>query len=398
MRILRSHAAEFLPDYMVPAAFTPLDKLPVNTSGKIDAVALTRPRLRRPQLRTRPARPREELPCALFAEALGVAGATIDDDFFALGGDSITAIRVLAGRRAAGLRLTSRDVFRHRTVAELVGVVADLSTETAQEAGDPRGADTTGLDVEELLPLSPSRRGSTSTRSPTTTTPTWSSRSWSSTGTSTPTRLRPRGGEAGARHAPLRACFRPGADGRPVQVILREVGLPWREEPLTTSAPRSEPGRSTWPTLPLLRCALIEGRKLVLTVHHIVADGWSLPVLHRELWRSTRATSWGRSLPYRGIPAQPRRTRPRERPDRLGRCARRDRRADPPDRRAARPGGPGLCAGRPRRGRPRTLTARARHRGDAEHGRPGGGGPARASERSPTPPPILHSRPAGPAI
>ncbi|WP_066361246.1 non-ribosomal peptide synthetase [Herbidospora mongoliensis] len=298
MRILRSHAAEFLPDYMVPAAFTPLDKLPVNTSGKIDAAALPAPDYAALSSGRAPRDPREELLCALFAEALGVAGVTIDDDFFALGGDSITAIRVLAGARAAGLRLTSRDVFRHRTVAELVGVVADLSTDTAKKLEIPEGADTTGLDVEELLPLSPLQEG-------------FYFHSLADDhdayvvqqvveldGDVDPERLRLAAERLVARHAPLRAIFRPGADGRPVQVILREVGLPWREAAHdVTAEERARPFDLA--DGPLLRCALIDGRKLVLTFHHIVADGWSLPVLHRELLALYAGDALPAVTPYR---------------------------------------------------------------------------------------------------
>ncbi|GAB1824331.1 non-ribosomal peptide synthetase [Herbidospora sp. RD11066] len=298
MRILRAHAAEFLPDYMVPAAFTPLDRLPVNTSGKIDAAALPAPDYAALSSGRAPRDPREELLCGLFAEALGVAGVTIDDDFFALGGDSITAIRVLAGARAAGLRLTSRDVFRHRTVAELVGVVADVHAETVTALEIPEGADTSGLDVEELLPLSPLQEG-------------FYFHSLADDhdayvvqqvveldGEIDPERLRRAAEKLVARHAPLRALFRPGADGRPVQVILREVGLPWREaDHDVTAEERTRPFDLA--NAPLLRCALVGGRKLVLTFHHIVADGWSLPVLHRELLALYAGDTLGEVTPYR---------------------------------------------------------------------------------------------------
>ncbi len=282
MRILRAHAAEWLPDYMVPAAFTPLDRLPVTASGKIDAAALPAPDYAALSSGRAPRDPREELLCGLFAEALGVSGVTIDDDFFALGGDSITAIRVLAGARAAGLRLTSRDVFRHRTVAALAGVVADVQAEKTTTLEVPEGADVTGLDVEELLPLSPLQEG-------------FYFHSLADDhdayvvqqvveldGDVDPERLRRAAERLLARHAPLRACFRPGADGRPVQVIRREAVLPWREATHdVTAEERARPFDLA--DAPLLRCALIGGRRLVLTFHHIVADGWSLPVLHREL-------------------------------------------------------------------------------------------------------------------
>ncbi|TKK77221.1 amino acid adenylation domain-containing protein, partial [Herbidospora galbida] len=306
MRILRAHAAEWLPDYMVPAAFTPLDRLPVTASGKIDAAALPAPDYAALSSGRAPRDPREELLCALFAEALGVSGVTIDDDFFALGGDSITAIRVLAGARAAGLRLTSRDVFRHRTVAALAGVVADVHAEAARTLDVPGGADVAGLDVEELLPLSPLQEG-------------FYFHSLADDhdayvvqqvveldGDVDPERLRRAAERLVARHAPLRACFRPGADGRPVQVIRREAVLPWREAAhdvtvdVTVDVAAEERARPfDLADAPLLRCALIGGRRLVLTFHHIVADGWSLPVLHRELLALYAGEELPEVTPYR---------------------------------------------------------------------------------------------------
>ncbi len=298
MRVLRAHAAEFLPDYMVPAAFTPLDRLPVTASGKIDAAALPAPDYAALSSGRAPRDPREELLCASFAEALGVPGVTIDDDFFALGGDSITAIRVLAGARAAGLRLTSRDVFRHRTVAALAGVVGDVRAATVTALEIPEGADVSGLDVEELLPLSPLQEG-------------FYFHSLADDhdayvvqqvveldGDVDPERLRRAAERLLARHAPLRACFRPGADGRPVQVIRREAVLPWREAAHdVTAEERARPFDLAG--APLLRCALIGGRRLVLTFHHIVADGWSLPVLHRELLALYAGEELPEVTPYR---------------------------------------------------------------------------------------------------
>ncbi|GLX93432.1 hypothetical protein Hesp01_13820 [Herbidospora sp. NBRC 101105] len=298
MRVLRAHAAEWLPDYMVPAAFTPLDRLPVTASGKIDAAALPAPDYAALSSGRAPRDPREELLCGLFAEALGVSGVTIDDDFFALGGDSITAIRVLAGARAAGLRLTSRDVFRHRTVAGLAGVVADVRAQAAGVLDVPGGVDVAGLDVEELLPLSPLQEG-------------FYFHSLADDhdayvvqqvveldGGVDPERLRRAAELLVARHAPLRACFRPGAGGRPVQVIRRAVALPWREaDHDVTAEERARPFDLAG--APLLRCALIGGRRLVLTFHHIVADGWSLPVLHRELLALYAGEALPEVTPYR---------------------------------------------------------------------------------------------------
>ena len=79
--------------------------------------------------------PREELLCALFAEVLGLERVGIDDNFFALGGDSIVSIQLVSRARKAGLAITPRAVFEHQTVAGLAGA-ADGSEETCGAVAD----------------------------------------------------------------------------------------------------------------------------------------------------------------------------------------------------------------------------------------------------------------------
>ncbi|MGW2348910.1 non-ribosomal peptide synthase/polyketide synthase [Actinacidiphila glaucinigra] len=313
MRTLRAHAAEFLPEYMVPAALVPLDRLPVTPSGKLDGAALPVPDYAALSSGRAPRDAREELLCALYARALGVRTVTIDDDFFALGGDSIVAIQLLVLARRAGLRLTPRDVFRHRTVAALA--------EVAQEGG-PDDATATDVDaplvsltdaelaavrddltatVDEVLPLGPLQEGfffhalvdgadhdSYVVQ-----------QAVELSGPVDGAALRRAMERLLERHAPLRACFRQLPDGRPVQLVTGGAALPWREVDLSAQGDgvrrgladavaadeRSRPFDLARP--PLLRCALVrlgaDRSRLLLTFHHIVADGWSLPVLHREL-------------------------------------------------------------------------------------------------------------------
>jgi len=139
VKALRVHAQRWLPDYMVPAAFVVLSRLPVLTSGKLDRAALPAPDLA-VQAGGRPARDELEATlCGLFAEVLGVPGVGIDDDFFALGGDSIVSIQLVLRARAAGLVCTPRQVFRQRTVAALATVVTELDHEVAAEPDDGVG-------------------------------------------------------------------------------------------------------------------------------------------------------------------------------------------------------------------------------------------------------------------
>src|SRR5919109_788704 len=82
-----------------------------------------------------PRTPQEEVLCSLFAEVLGVSGVGIEDNFFALGGDSIVSIQLVSRARKAGLMITPRAVFEHQTVAGLAGV-ATLIEATAAPLAD----------------------------------------------------------------------------------------------------------------------------------------------------------------------------------------------------------------------------------------------------------------------
>ncbi|GHE74468.1 amino acid adenylation domain-containing protein [Streptomyces vinaceus] len=120
---IRSHVAATLPDYMVPSAFVPLEALPLTLTGKLNRAALPAPDYAGGGGRG-PRNEREQLLCTLFAELLGVPVVTIDDNFFAMGGDSIVSIQLVSRARQAGLVLTPRDVFQYQTVAGLALVAA----------------------------------------------------------------------------------------------------------------------------------------------------------------------------------------------------------------------------------------------------------------------------------
>ncbi|MFI1206414.1 amino acid adenylation domain-containing protein [Streptomyces sp. NPDC020802] len=319
MKALRSYAADHLPEYMVPSAVVPLDRLPVTPSGKLDGAALPVPDYGALSSGRPPRDAREEVLCAAYAEVLGLRSATIDDDFFALGGDSITAIRLLIHARRAGLRLSSRDVFRHRTVAALAAAAGVRTDEDTGARGpgeetplvrltDTELASLQGefpVTVRELLPLSPLQEGfyfhslvDGADRDAYVV-----QQALELSGPVDAEALRRAAQRVLDRHAPLRACFRPLADGRPVQIIAEGLELPWREVDLPAQgghvtedrlrlvadavAAEERDRRFDLARPPLMRCAYLrlgEDRgRLLLTFHHSVADGWSLPVLHREL-------------------------------------------------------------------------------------------------------------------
>ena len=119
---LRMYVADRLPDYMVPAVTVVLDELPVTRNGKIDRSALPEPVFAPTTGGRLPADALEQRLCDLMAGVLGLGTVGPDDDFFALGGDSIVSIQLVSAARAAGIRFTARSVFEHRTSAGLARV------------------------------------------------------------------------------------------------------------------------------------------------------------------------------------------------------------------------------------------------------------------------------------
>ncbi|MYV54673.1 AMP-binding protein, partial [Streptomyces sp. SID3212] len=133
---LRGHAAQHLPDYMVPAAVVLLDRLPQLANGKLNRAALPAPDFTALSTGRPPATPQEKTLAAVFAAVLGLEQVGADDDFFSLGGDSIVAMQLVSRARAAGLRITPRLVFRHRTVAGLCAVATEQAAAPAVRTPD----------------------------------------------------------------------------------------------------------------------------------------------------------------------------------------------------------------------------------------------------------------------
>jgi len=127
---LRSYLREYLPDYMVPVAVVMLPSIPVTPNGKIDKRALPAPTFLLASFRE-PGNDRERLLSTLFGDLLNLEQVDIDLSFFEMGGDSITAIQLVARARQSGWVLTPRQVFEHKTVSGLAKVMEAANAASA---------------------------------------------------------------------------------------------------------------------------------------------------------------------------------------------------------------------------------------------------------------------------
>ncbi|WP_279345154.1 non-ribosomal peptide synthetase [Streptomyces sp. HP-A2021] len=144
---LRAFLGESLPEYMVPAAFVVLERLPLTVNGKVDRRALPAPEFSSGAGRE-PRPGAEQVLCSLFAEVLGLDQVGVEDSFFDCGGDSIMAIQLVSRARRAGWVLSARDVFQHPTVERLAQAAAPVGTDSA--VTEPAGA---GLGTVPLTPV-----------------------------------------------------------------------------------------------------------------------------------------------------------------------------------------------------------------------------------------------------
>ncbi|QRN95172.1 non-ribosomal peptide synthase/polyketide synthase [Archangium violaceum] len=123
---LREHMKKRVPEYMVPSAFMRLEAMPLTSNGKVDRKALPALEAVRPELEREYVAPRndtEQRLADVWAQVLGLDRVGVHDNFFALGGDSILSLQLVAKARQRGLQVTPRQLFQRQTVAELAEVV-----------------------------------------------------------------------------------------------------------------------------------------------------------------------------------------------------------------------------------------------------------------------------------
>ncbi|NSL43128.1 non-ribosomal peptide synthetase, partial [Streptomyces sp. 8P21H-1] len=311
---LHRHTAAELPEHMVPAAFTTLGALPLTPSGKLDRRALPAPDFAAETTATLPRTPREEILCGLFAEVLGLGRVGVHDDFFALGGHSLVAMR-LAARVRTALRtdVSLRTLFEAPTAARL----AERLGEGTGHAGDPLPV-LAPAERPERLPLSFAQQrlwvlyrveGPSSTYN--------IPLAWRLTGPLDADALQLAVDDLVARHEPLRTVFpEDGDDGRAYQRILtpEEAHAPVRTaavadgEELAGRLAEAAGYGFALDREPPLRVHLFrtgeDTHVLLLLLHHIAGDEWSDRPLTRDLTEAYTARAAGRAPDRAPLPVQ----------------------------------------------------------------------------------------------
>ncbi|WP_107655971.1 non-ribosomal peptide synthetase [Nocardia suismassiliense] len=304
---LRRFVADRLPEFMIPAAVVVLDAMPLTVNGKVDRAALPDPEFGSEAAYRAPRSEREQALAGLFAEVLGVARVGIDDNFFDLGGHSLLATRLVSRVRAVlGVELPIRVVFEAPTPAALA--------EQLDGGARVRPA-VLAVRRPEQVPLSFAQRrlwflhryeGPSATYN--------IPIALRMTGALHVPALRAAVADVVGRHEALRTVF-PDVAGVPVQrvldvdaavvpVVVSEVA---DAELAARAGEAARYGFDLAAEIPLrvsvFRCAPREF-VLLLVVHHIAGDGWSLAPLFQDLVTAYTARSQGSAPDWAPLPVQ----------------------------------------------------------------------------------------------
>nr|BAX89998.1 Non-ribosomal peptide synthetase [Kibdelosporangium sp. AK-AA56] len=295
---MRARLRVDLPDYLVPSALVLVPRLPLTANGKLDRAALPAPDVPVTSPSRAAVTPREELVCGLFAEVLGLERVGPEDEFAALGGDSLRALRLVSRLRAVfGVEIGVREVIQARTPAAIALLVGDGGPTR------PPLCPVSTVDTDGRLSFAQLRL--------------WSQHQIAdaSAANHIPLAARLTGGpldldalraalaDVVQRHESLRTAY-PDVDGvpsarlmpadqaRPPLTVTRvdEFDLP---SALTRAA---TPAFDLATDLPVRASVFVLGptdHVLLLVLHHIAADGWSLRPLARDLAEAYRARAAG---------------------------------------------------------------------------------------------------------
>ncbi|GAA2268709.1 hypothetical protein GCM10010149_06960 [Nonomuraea roseoviolacea subsp. roseoviolacea] len=276
---MRVHLRRLLPDYMIPTAWVFLDELPLTGNGKVDRAALPDP-VRESRSTVPPGTPTEVALAEIWQDVLDAGTVGADDDFLALGGQSLLAMRIAARAvESLGKPVEPRMLFEHPTVAELARAVDGLPR-TAAATEDEGGLTPAQRRLWFIDQVAPGAQYNVPIL-------------YALDGPLDTGRLEAAINEIVRRHAPLRTRYEE-RDGEPVPVVEPAVTVPLKvmdatprgATALAKHAARDPFDLSTGPVLRALLLRLADdSHRLLVNVHHIAFDGWSAGVFLDELAR-----------------------------------------------------------------------------------------------------------------
>ncbi|GAF50796.1 putative non-ribosomal peptide synthetase, partial [Rhodococcus wratislaviensis NBRC 100605] len=308
---LRVLAAGRLPDYMVPSAIIVVDRIPLTPVGKLDRRALPEPDLASDTPFRAPRTIAEQTLASVLADVLGVDRVGVDDDFFRLGGDSIMSTQVVARARARGVLVSARDVFERRTIAGLASVAHPVRDEDSVRFEDvPLPSPTPEQlffvaarypEAVDVWPLAPLQAGLVFHAMSASEAPDVYAVQTvlGLTGQVDADRVKAAAQAMLDRYANLRVAFLTDGVDEPAQVVLEGLAVPWweadisdveageRDDELARLLSDDADTGFDVSAPPLLRFGLVtmgDGDvRLVVSYHHVLLDGWSMPLLMREM-------------------------------------------------------------------------------------------------------------------
>ncbi|TMD93417.1 MAG: amino acid adenylation domain-containing protein, partial [Chloroflexi bacterium] len=298
---LRVHLRRSLPEVMVPSAFVGVEALPLTPNGKLDRAALPVPERSPADGYVAPRTAAEEVLAGIWAEVLHLERVGVEDNFFELGGDSILSIQIVTRARRAGLRLSPRMMFESQTVASLAAALERAAPVAAEQETRP----VLPLFDLDAYPLSPTQEGVLFHTLYAPGTGEYVEQYCFRLGAGVDIGLLERAwSEVVRRHAILRSRVVWEGVERALQVVERHVEVPVEhrhvegEEGFEDFLEDDRRRGFTLGEAPLLRLTLLDGverraRRLVWTFHHLLLDGWSLPIVLSEVRASYAALTRG---------------------------------------------------------------------------------------------------------
>lgn len=326
---LRQFLGRKLPEYMIPAQFEFVAEFPLTLNGKVDRRALPAPQGNRPELGTAfvaPETDAERTLAAIWQDVLGVAPVGTCDNFFALGGDSIRSIQVLARAQQAGLHFSLEQLFEQPTIAVLARLGGVHATDEIRQPARP--FESVAPEHRELLALAGLEDAYPMTRLQTGMVY-HSSQNLESAIFHDVFSFRfrlgwdePKFSEAvarlGQRHPIFRTSFDLGRFSEPLQRVHRTVTIPitvddMRDRPeeeqkagLVDGVELEKRRPFDWSQPPFLRLHVQRYAEdvfqLIVSFHHVIMDGWSLAAMLTELFQEYAGLLAGQNV---SIPAPP---------------------------------------------------------------------------------------------